>query len=276
MILLCVLVLGLFMVYLPRTRVNSDRLVCMNHLKRLGEGIRSFQENNSGGRPEAGFLPAGRIAAGHATWPVLLAPLVDDASPLKPWDLTRRFDQQELAVREAIWPTLFCPARMRSSRLAGDENQRGALGDYAGVAGNGDPLRPWTGRDANGPIIIAEVLEEKEGRILRWRGRIRLTDLEKRGLSYTFLLGEKHVPDGSFGQEAFGDSSIYDGSHPGNFSRVAGFGHPLAINSAVPYNANFGSHHVGLVHFLAADGSVRPCLVDMSEEILSAMTTRME
>ena len=49
-------------------------------------------------------------------------------------------------------------------------------------------------------------------------------------MSYTFLLGDKHVPEGKFGQQAVGDGSIYDG-HPQNSARVAGVGFGLPIQA---------------------------------------------
>lgn len=276
-LVIALLALGLFLVYLPQARVNSQRVQCMENLRKLGQGIMLFHGAKEGPKIAGGqraFLPAARIADGYATWPVQIAPMLSDTGPLKPWDMQRRYDEQPAAVREAIWPLLLCPARPRTGWLGGEGDQRGAVGDYACVSGNGDPQRPWTGPDANGPIILGEVLEQQGGLILRWRGRTTLADVQKRGLSYTFLLGEKHVPEGQLGQQAVGDGPIYDGAHPVNSARVAGVGFGLASGPSAPFNFNFGSHHDGIVQFLVADGSVRVCTVDMSEEVLGPFATR--
>jgi hypothetical protein len=166
-------------------------------------------------------------------------------------------------------PLYFCPARHRTTALGAD----GALGDYAAVAGNGDPTHPWTGASANGPLILGDVLKQDGDLLASWRGRVSFNSL-KRGLSYTLLVGEKHVPLDHHGAVEHGDGSLYDGRHPASFARVAGRGYPLALSPAAPMQDNFGSAHVGICQCLVADGSVRTFAVTMDPELLGRLVTR--
>jgi hypothetical protein len=155
------------------------------------------------------------------------------------------------------------------------EHVPGALGDYACAAGDGDPQFAWTGPDANGAIILADVLEKQDDLILRWQSRTSVASLT-RGLAYTILLGEKHVPPEGIGQAAFGDGSLYNGQHPASVSRVGGPGFGLALTPEAPMNNNFGSSHPGVCQFLMADTSVRALRVDVSEEVLGKMIVRQQ
>jgi hypothetical protein len=244
--------LGLLIVYLNRQRGNADRILCTRNLMVIGQGVQSFHDAQKELR-ERGFLPPARIADGYATWAVLLIPHVAPGNTAKDWEVALPFNEQDDKVRRAPAALYLCPARRRESLV----NDDGALGDYAGAAGDGALDGDWTGPDANGSIILGEVLQKNEERLVRWRGRVAFDDLE-RGLGNTLIFGEKHVPSMAHGQEQFGDGSIYDGRFPANVSRVGGAAHPLAQSPAEPFQHNFGSSHVGLCHFLVADGSVRP------------------
>src|SRR5207302_3937758 len=135
------------------------------------------------------------------------------------------------AVREALLPVYICPARWRPDTLSsgGDIDPAtgvhvpGGIGDYAGVAGTGDPAHPWDGPDADGAIILGEVLQREGDRIVRWRGRTSLAAIAKaRGLSATLLFGEKHVPGDGIGPAALGAGSIYYCQHAAATARIAG------------------------------------------------------
>jgi hypothetical protein len=267
---------GMVALLLGRGRENGLRMQCMNNLRRCGDGMVAYQTTN-------GFLPPARIAEGYATWAVLLAPQLDAKEPLKDWDTSETYFAQKPALRERLLPIYFCPARPRTSALSieGDidpatgKHVAGAVGDYAGVAGTGDPTHPWDGPDADGTIILGEVLKRVEDRIVHWSGRTSLPATQKeRGLSQTLLIGEKHVPLGEEGRAAFGDGSLYDGQFPANSARVAGPGHGLAKEATDPFRTNFGSAHAGLCQFLRADGSVLPIAVNINEDVLGQMARR--
>jgi len=264
---------GLLIVLVNKQRERGDKLYCANNLKRIGEGFIRFEEGRKEGGGGKGFYPAARIADGYATWAVQITPFLFDADPLAGWDLTKKYADQTDAVRQTLVPLYFCPARQRPERVSAAGEAPGALGDYACASGDGDPAFPWAGPNANGAIILGEILEEKDGAILRWQSRTTSASL-KRGQAYTFLVGEKHVPLSQFGQIAAGDGSLYNGAFPASAARIGGPGFGLAVDPTAPFNTNFGSAHVGISQFLHADGSVRAYTISMDEAVLGTMIRR--
>jgi hypothetical protein len=279
---------GLLVLLLARQRENGLRLQCMNNLRRLGEAVHAFHDKSSApgdeGKPGAGpFLPPARIADGYATWAVLLAPHLASEHPLLHWDVSRPYFSQDVSVRQALLAPYFCPARERPSALSsqGDTEPKthvhaaGALGDYAAVSGTGDAARPWDGPEADGAIVLGEVLQRQANRIVLWRGRTSLGAIQAaRGLSATLLIGDKHVPLAELGRATAGDGSLYNGQHAASSARVAGPGHGLASSVTDPFNTNFGSGHRDLCQFVLADGSVRSFDISISEMVLGQLARR--
>jgi hypothetical protein len=278
---IAVLCFGMLAVLLARQRENGLRIQCMNNLRRLGEGVQSFYLSTDKAAP---FLPPARIADDYATWAVLVMPhLVSEDAGKPGWDVSRSYFAQSPVARERIVPYYFCPARRRAGWLSVDgdidpatqQHVAGAVGDYAGVAGTGDPAHSWDGPNADGAIILGEVLERERDRILRWRGRTSLAAIrEARGQSETLLFGEKHVPIGQEGRAEGGDASLYNGQNPASCTRVAGPGFGLAESVTDQFNRNFGSAHMGVCQFLLGDGSARTFAVDISENLLGQMARR--
>src|SRR5262245_40971755 len=282
---LLLVVLGVFFSWLPRGRESSKRLQCADYLKKIGEGIYHFHEIK-------GFLPASRIDAAYATWAVQIGPFLPlgQNNPFADWVLQKAYYDQPEALRQLQVHLFYCPSRRNPPQLsvAGEVPQDGkpngglfpgALGDYACSVGDGSPEATWDTAQANGALILGEVLERKDGLILRWRGRTTLTAVEQgdktvlrvqlgegpakpvplpRGTSQTILIGEKHVPLDQFGQVAVGDGSLYNGDYPASHARVGGRGFRIAQRPTDPFQRNFGSAHPTVCQFLMADGSVRP------------------
>jgi hypothetical protein len=266
---------GLAISFLSGMRGAAQQAHCANNLRLIGAGILQNQDISKRDKVPGLPLPPSRIAAGYATWAVLLAPYVAKDSKLVDWSLQDTYIGQEADVREAVVPLFFCPARNRTDGMSAEdqdnaEKLRGAVGDYACASGTGDPARPWDSDRADGAMILGQVLERQGDRIVRWQSRTNLAAL-KRGLSNTILVGEKHVPLGSFGQQSVGDGSLYDGGSPASCSRIGGPGFGLAAAPTDPFNTNYGSYHPGVCLFVMADGSVRPMDNAVSEEILGQL-----
>jgi len=284
-VLVLLVLLGVGLAFLRKMRASADQAGCANNLRIIGQGIYEYRgaiptQDLNVGKGNAPLPPA-RIADGYATWAVILAPYVAGTTPLKDWDLHKSCAEQPAEIREVVVPLFFCPARNRSSFLStkGDgpegDNLPGALGDYACASADGDPRFPYDSAEANGAMILGEVLQRKDNLILRWQSRTDYASL-KRGLSNTILLGDKHVPLRDFGQPASGDGSLYNGGQPASFSRVGGPGFGLSRSPADPFNKNFGSCHPDVCMFLLADDSVRPISIDISENILGQLIRRDE
>jgi hypothetical protein len=267
---------GIVVMLLARLRTIGQSEQCKNNLRRIGEATYAYH-SASAVEEALQRLPPSRIADGYATWGVLLAPYLTKEHPLHKWDQQLSYFAQAADVREARMIYYFCPARLRPDTLsqAGDVDAEGrhfagALGDYGSVAGDSD--EHWTDEKADGPLIIGEVLQRDKDRILKWRSRTSLSML-KRGMKYTLLVGEKHVPPDHMMDAEFGDGSVYNGKNPASFSRIVGPNFPLAEVDA-PFNRNFGSYHNGVSHFLYAEGNVGTFKTGASAEVLGQQARR--
>ena len=160
----------------------------------------------------------------------------------------------------------------------------GATGDYAVCGGDDRNVGDYNTQLADGAMIIANYVwaptpNTPPRTIQQWTSRTKF-QLITDGLSNTFLAGDEHVPlaksgPSDFGQEQYGDGSIYNGDPTNwNAERVAGVGAPLALAPTVAFNLQFGSYHPGVCQFVMCDGSVRPVAVSTSEQVLSLLANR--
>jgi len=94
------------------------------------------------------------------------------------------------------------------------------------------------------------------------------------GATYTVMIGEKHVPQDSFGLGPF-DSSVYNGDHPTSWARGAGLGVALADRRDNPV-WQFGSYHPGICQFLFCDGRVQPINSKIDSLNMSLMCGRSD
>jgi hypothetical protein len=261
------------------SRDPAQRFECANHLQRIGSAVQLFHDEHK-------TLPSSCIAPGYATWAVQISPYLpkDDGKAVKSWDLGLTYYDQSAGVREGqVW-VYYCPARRPPGQVSvsGDvpvvgmaalANYAGALGDYACAPTSDNAMKPWTSPEADGALIVGEVLEKVGSKIVRWKSRTTLESL-KRGQSYTILLGEKNVPQGDFGQRDLGDGSLFNGDYPASFARIVDAKHGLAQGPTDAFNQNFGSWHPGICQFLMADGRVDVRANSVSPELLQKMIPR--
>lgn len=284
LVIVLVLVLtgaGLVLTFINRGQERAGQVHCTENLRRIGLGIYGYHglelARQKPLRPGTGALPPARIAPGYSTWAPLVVPYLQAGSPLEKWDSALPFAQQQEELRDTMVPVFLCPARPRKVWISpgGADGSGGAVGDYACAAGDGDPRFDWTGPEANGPMILGEVLKQDKDRLVDWRSRTTLESL-LRGTSATILIGEKHVPLDQLGVAAIGDGPLYDGTLAVTASRIGGPGHPLADDPYGPVLDNFGSSHPGGCNFLFADGAAKPLLPTIEPAILARLLRRGE
>ncbi len=257
-----------------RTRENSRKAACANHLRQIGIGCDLHRELNrwlpdGGESPEAvrswsrgspAIVPDQAWGWGYQLLPYLNQERVWQqlhASKIQAKDLGRHpgpfhelwANPDGAVVRATTIRLYFCPSR----RLP--------------VAGNG-----WAKIDYAGNGGSDEV-NGRNGAIVR-RGGLGPLDLKDfpRGTQYTLLIAEKGFsPDAGFEQP--GDALGY----------TAGFGRdtirwahlpPLRDSTDAAISTRFGSAHPQSMNALFADGSVRPITYAVSLEVFQGQCLR--
>jgi prepilin-type N-terminal cleavage/methylation domain-containing protein len=296
--------IGLLLPAVQKVREAADRSQCANNLKQIGLAMHNYHDTYRA-------LPPARLDYdGGVTWAVLILPYIEQVNFYNQWDLHEWYYVHKSEIRRIQVPVYYCPSRRLASGVnvskQGDTPDTwpwpnkapippdtgsswfGATGDYAVSDGDNGTDGIYNTELATGAIItwtpqvdtIWDPTRSKPPcRIKQWTSRTKFATIDD-GLSNTFLAGEKHVPlvktgPSAFGQEQYGDGSIYNGDPENqNAARVAGKGHPLAISPSVAYNRQFGSYHPGICQFVMCDGSVRGVPISVSELVLSRLSNR--
>src|SRR5262249_18140668 len=261
----------------------AARISCANNLKQMGIAVHNY-ENVYNRLP-----PASLGGDGEVSWAVILLPFVEQDNLYRQWDLTLRYTyyRHPASVVGAQVKTYYCPARRSPPQfsLSGDTRapwggSPGALGDYAGNGGNTTLV--WDDpRFGPGVFLYADTTFGTNNNITGWRSMIGFGDITD-GLSNTLLIGEKQVNPANFGQQPFGDNSIYNGDDIRTIVRVAGrqlpgpVDRPLASgpNAAFRRDERFGRAHAGVCQFVLCDGSVRALSITISIDTLTRLAMR--
>lgn len=269
---------GLLLPAVQSAREAGRRASCSNNLKQIGLAVHNYHDTT-------GFYPPARIWDHWATWAVQILPHLEQSSLYDQWVIEDQFYTQTQTVREASVTMFYCPTRRRPPQLtqdspdSGGTQVTGAVGDYAGCAGGESSYPgfspPWyDAPDANGMIVSARPVSIVGGKILEYRPQVSFNKVTD-GLSNTFLVGEKHVPDNRFGTSV-GDGSIWCGDHEWNYCRIGrpGYGLARSIRDQANWQWVFGSWHPNICQFALGDGSVRSLRNDTDTTLLQNLANR--
>jgi type II secretory pathway pseudopilin PulG len=269
-----------------RSREAARRTQCKNNLKQIGLAINNFHDQRN-------ELPPSRNYDHYMSWAFLILPHLESVNLFKNWDPKLKYYYQSDTARLTAIPTYLCPSRRMQpmNSIQNDDilspfevsgHVPGTVSDYACSAGYG-PAGVWNWITSNGAFIMGEATTDPPtvpagwyappmAKLLTWKSRTSVKDLID-GTSSTILVGEKHVRPSRFGiaQE---DGSIYNGDHPGNFSRCGGPGYPIARSPTDVFRDNFGSYHDSICNFLMGDGSVRSINIIIATDLLGRLTAR--
>ncbi len=296
---------GLLLPAVQRVREAANRTRCANNLKQIGLAVHNYHDTYKA-------LPPARLDYdGGVSWAVLILPFIEQGTFYDQWDIHEWYYSHKPEIRKHQVPIYYCPSRRQASEInvskQGDTPDTwpfkpivppdigssffGATGDYACSDGDNADDGIFNTEKANGAIIMwaplgdntkiwdpANGRNKPPARIKQWTSRTKFESITD-GLSNTLLVGEKHVPllksGPGFGQEQYGDGSIYNGDPENqNAQRVAGKGHPLAVSPKVNYNRQFGSYHPDICQFVLCDGSVLALRLSISELVLSRLSNR--
>jgi prepilin-type N-terminal cleavage/methylation domain-containing protein len=275
------ILIALLVPAVQKVREAAARTQCGNNLKQIGLAFHSYRDANK-------FLPPSRIWDHWATWAGLILPHIDQGPLAAEWNYQLPYYlQPNLVAVQTTVPVYFCPTRREASAaglsISGDvpdngnpssSHYPGALGDYAGCAGDFNYSGWYDGTNANGVVYTGMVLAQSGKYITNWRGRLTLVGITD-GTSNTMMVGEKQVPPADFGI-GVGDGSIFNGDHEWNFARVASATYPLGRGPSDNSNwqTRFGGPHSGVCLFVFADGTVHPVSINTTGAVLSLLIVR--
>jgi prepilin-type N-terminal cleavage/methylation domain-containing protein/prepilin-type processing-associated H-X9-DG protein len=267
-------------------RSAARNVQCKNNLKQQGLAVHLFHDQNR-------TLPPTRSYDHYTSWAFLILPYLEQVNLFDGWDPSLKYYYQPPIARLTIIPPYTCPARRLPGTvsISGDDilspyetspHVPGVVGDYASSAGYG-PNGVWNWINSNGALVIGSGVTDPptvpvggyappNAKLVSWKSRTAFKSVTD-GLTNTLLIGEKHVRPDRYGQ-AQEDGALYNGDHPGSWSRRAGPGHPLARFPKDTYLGNFGSSHPGSCNFALADGSVRGLSTTISTDVLGRLAAR--
>ena len=267
-------------------REAARRSQCINNLRQIGLATTNYHD-------AVGNIPPARYLDDFASWFALILPYMEGSAEYALWDLQKGYyDPANRLAREAIIPVFVCPSRRAPGLTregdrdnAGDKHLPGAVGDYAGVAGNNNNREGYWAPQANGTVITSYLWDfPREEHTKPYDSKVKFQKISD-GLSKTLLAGEKHVP--IIGLNT--DGSIYNGDNVNFFARAAGRIMPLARGSNDTANCdrapgcegpcschNFGSWHQDQCHFVFGDVHVEPIPLSIDSRVLDRLATRSD
>lgn len=280
------IMIGMLLPAVQASRESARQTSCINNVRQIGLAIQNFESQYK-------ELPPSRNYDHFTSWAFLILPFLEQSALEDEWNDRLKYYYQSDKARLTRIPTYYCPSRRDGDvvSIAGDDilspyetsaHVPGTVSDYACSAGYGPP-GVWNWILSNGAMIMGDGVTEPRtvpaggfappgAELVSWNSRTTYASLTD-GASHTIFVGEKHVRPLWQGISPE-DGAIYNGDHPGNFSRAGGPGYPLARFPDDIYQTNFGSYHPGGVNFVFADGSVRTLNIDISTDVLGRLTNR--
>ena len=273
------ILIGMLLPAVQMVREAARRTACVNNLKQIGLAIQNYHGSR-------GRIPPARGADGFLGWPVYLMPELEQANLYDQYDLTRRYAEQDPELVKRPIPTMFCPSRRNSYKVARSDGEGvpvGATGDYAGNAGTDQFWKddawaqfeaPTDGVFSSGLAMDNEVVD---GLLVKGGvGRYKFRDIVD-GQSNTIFIGEKGLHVQHLGEDGgWGDNSIYNGDQPFAIMRLGGLDIRME-HSTTSYTGlvpSFGSFHPGVCNFVLGDGSVKILAVDIERETYRRFCSR--
>ncbi len=272
-------------------REAARRTSCTNNLKNIGLAIHNFHDSQ-------GYLPNSRRICDYKTWAAELWPYIEETALAAEWDPTQDYYGQTDRMRTYQVSLYLCPSRGRelpAISLDGDSdsshpgNHPGALGDYACNVGTDIYLSDHPFEETSGPFVYSgAVFVEDCGDVPGGPGSLnpvnKLTFAKiEDGLTKTLFIGEKHVPQNFMGVGALNDNSVYNPDYLKSHGRFGGIDNPLSSTNqgnteatVDQFNANFGSAHPSVCHFVYGDGRVNGLAYSVNTRVLRYMCDRKD
>ncbi len=262
------ILIALLLPAVQQAREAARRSSCKNNMKQLGLALHNYHDVHSA-------FPSGRMRTaaseylGHQTHTMLL-PYFDQAPLYNQMDFTIGFNSApNFAAGETVLTALLCPSNPTTEGVdytGGHAGADAARTHYVGISDTG------TGRRGSSSIVVSN----GDG-LFFWNSRVKIRDIID-GTSNTLAFCEVvSTGAGTLGSPAW--IAYGDG-----IGTVNGINAPWQTNGGIMplthnmYNGDAfsgpASFHTGGCHFTLADGSVRFLSENMSQTVLTALTTR--
>lgn len=298
------ILVGLLLPAVQSIRRAARNTECLNNLRQLALACHSFESAYRAFPPaRLGPIPgsweefAGR-PVGYASWFVRIMPYLEQTALYDQWNPRLDFDQQADEAKATPVPQFVCPERRSVDEAIGQTVEvvvtapcgcpagkrlvpGGALGDYAGNAGDlspgavGAPTDFYQPGMGTGVLITCTPTGSVEGGPSSWSDRISLASVID-GTSNTVIVGEAHKPEAEIGLPP-SDGPIYSGFEFPSIARVGGPGAPIVRNRFDVSPTSFfqwGSWHSGTCNFAMVDGSTHSFSVFMNPLLLQSICNR--
>ena len=286
--------IALLLPAVQQAREAARRSQCKNNLKQLGLAIHNFHDTRNGFPPfSLGLDPAGPAPAQCMTWYALILPNLEQAPLYNSLNLdaNTNFNGTNGAVLNGTGMASLGVYRCPSRRSTGYNNNKVAVADYVATTWGGDNY--MTGNTAANYTTQKQVIQMAIRNATNpsdYKCRTSFRDITD-GSSNTAMIAEKHVALTGLGKTGTCNGDARDGSmffaywggYPGSSDGAYGepwlagwtdTNRPLATANytgdvCAAGAPNLGSWHVGLTHFLLADGSVRGVSTNVAVSIIS-------
>jgi hypothetical protein len=216
------------------------------------------------------------------------------------WDLKEIFDDQNEVAQTSPVALFVCPERRTASEAISDPVEvnvtapcgcpmgtrwvpAGALGDYAGNAGDlspgaiGAPTDFYQPGCGTGVMFTSRTTGDLQAGPTGWKDKISTSEILD-GSSNTLLAGEAHKPISEMKLPPT-DAPIYSGYEFPSIARVGGPGAPIVRNrfeSSETSVFQWGSWHPDSCNFVLADGSTQTFNLFMDPEVLRRLSHRAD
>lgn len=262
------ILIALLLPAVQQAREAARRSSCKNNMKQIGLALHNYHDVHSA-------FPSGRMRTattdylGHSTQTMLL-PYIDQAPLYNQMDFTIGFNSApNFAAGETVLTAFLCPTNPTTEGVdytGGHPGPDAARTHYTGVSDSG------IGRRGSLSIVVTD-----GNGLFFWNSRVKVRDIID-GTSNTLAFCEVvSTGTGTFGTPAW--IAYGDG-----IGTVNGINAPWQSNGGqlpMTHNMHNGnafsgpaSYHEGGCHFTLADGSVRFLSENMSQTVLTALTTR--
>ena len=262
------ILIALLLPAVQQAREAARRSTCKNNMKQLGLALHNYHDVHSA-------FPAGRMRTtasdylGHSTQTMLL-PYIDQAPLYNQMNFTVGFNSApNFALGQTILTAFLCPSNPTTEGV-----------DYTGASAGPDAARTHyegisdsgSGRRGTSSIVVSN-----GNGLFFWNSKVKLQDITD-GASNTLAFCEV-VSKGAGKNDAPAWIAYGDG-----IGTINGINAPWQTNGGIlplthnMYNGDAfsgpASFHVGGCHFTLGDGSVRFLSENMSQTILTSLTTR--